>query len=141
MAKADQPSKKRTLKKTETVRERATKASQPRKPRRVSRARNTAIRPARGLFRLVRKGLLPFRFLLRPFKTRIGRFLGRILSRLLLFSYFRESWQELRKVTWPDRKQTTQLTLAVFAFAFFFAAIVGFADLVLDKIFKALILN
>ena len=134
-------SKKRTLKKTETVRERATKAQEPAKPRRVKQVRGGAAKPLKGFWRLLKKLLKPLRFLLWPFKTRPMRFVGRALSKLLLFKYFRESWAEVRQVTWPNRSQTVQLTLAVFVFAFFFSVLIGLTDFALDKLFKALILN
>lgn len=62
-------------------------------------------------------------------KTWRQRF-GRLKPRLP--KYLIESFQELRKVTWPTRKEAWKLTLAVFVFSGAFMAIV----LVIDSIFK-----
>ncbi len=142
MAEAKEPSKKkRQLKKPQTVRERAEKASIERKPRRIKQAGSTAAKPFKALGRVIAKILRPFRFLLWPFKTRPARFIGRILKKVLLLNYFRESWRELKLVEWPNRKQTAKLTFAVFMFAIFFSVLVGVVDYGLDKIFKQLILK
>lgn len=140
MASSKKP-KKRVLKKSETVRERVSKAAQAPKPKRIHRARSVAAKPIKSFWTLLSRLLRPLRFLLWPFKTKPVRFVGRILSRVLLLKYFRESWQEMREVVWPTRRQTMQLTLAVFLFALFFGAIIAAADYGLDKLFKALILE
>lgn len=132
---------KRSLKKAQTVREKAEKASAPRKPRRVTRASSAASKPFKLLGKLLAKILRPFRFLLWPFKLRPVRFIGRILYKILLIDYFRGSWQELRQVSWPTRRETIKLTLAVFTFALIFTLIVSVVDYGLDKVFKALFLN
>jgi preprotein translocase SecE subunit len=138
---AKKPSKVRKLKKVETVRERSVKAAEPRKPRRVKQATSAAWKPFKWLGRLLAHILRPLRFVLRPFKTRPMRFIGRILAKVLLLNYFRSSWQELRQVSWPDRKQTAQLTLAVFLFAIFFALIITAVDYGLDRLFKDVIIK
>jgi preprotein translocase SecE subunit len=134
-------SKKRQLKRTETVRERATKAQAPKKPRRITRARSAVWTPFRIAGRFIARILTPFAFVLRPFKTRPMRFIGRILATVLLLRYFRNSWRELRQVEWPDRKQTAKLTFAVFLFAIFFGVMISLADYGLDKLFKQVILK
>jgi hypothetical protein len=50
------------------------------------------------------------------------------------------AWKELRQVTWPGRKETRQLTLAVFVFATVFGLMVTLTDYGLDKVFKKVIL-
>ena len=126
----------------ETVRQKAEKgASKTEKPRRVRKAARTAASPLVWLGRLIKRILRPFRFLLRPFKTRPMRWLGRVLNKVLLIQYFRNSWKELKQVTWPDRKQTTQLTLAVFAFAIVFGIFITIVDLGLDRLFKKILLK
>jgi len=72
----------------------------------------------------------------RPF-----RFVGRILSYVLFISYFRNSWRELRDVTWPSWKLSWRLTWAVLVFSIFFGVIVALVDYGFDKLFKRLILN
>lgn len=49
-------------------------------------------------------------------------------------TYFAGSWYELRQVSWPDRKATWSLTLAMLIFTGFFAALI----LLLDALFKYL---
>lgn len=136
-----QPKKRQLKKPAESVREQAAKASIPKKPRKLSRVRSTATKPftviGRGLTRVFR----PFSFLLVPFKTRPMRFIGNILATVLLLRYFRNSWRELRQVNWPNRKQTAQLTLAVFIFAIFFGLLIALTDYGLDKVFKKLIIK
>lgn len=132
--------KKRQIKPAETVRQ---KANQPTKtqPRRVRRAASAASRPVKRLGALVAALFRPFRFVLRPFKTRPVRAIGRFLASVLLLRYFRNSWQELRKVEWPNARETTKLTIAVFIFAIFFSIIISLADFGLDKLFQKLIIK
>lgn len=128
--------KKRTL----TVRERTQTGPKPEKTRHVRKTAGKAAKP----FQLVWTGLVmifrPFRFVLRPFKTRPMRFIGRILAKVLLITYLRESWSELRKVTWPNRKETIKLTVAVFTFAIIFGLVIAVVDFGLDKLFRKILL-
>lgn len=55
--------------------------------------------------------------------------------------YFRDSFKELRTVTWPDRKNTTKLTIAVIVFALVFSIIVGIVDYLFGLIFKRIFLH
>jgi preprotein translocase subunit SecE len=48
--------------------------------------------------------------------------------------YIYESYVELRKVTWPTREQTWQLTLVVLAMSAFVAILLGLFDLGLVKL-------
>lgn len=82
----------------------------------------------RQLHKLVR----PFRFMRRPW---------RIIKKALGFGYFISSWQELRQVTWPNRRQTWQLTSAVIIFAVIFGLLLAGVDHGLDKIFKYILTN
>lgn len=61
--------------------------------------------------------------------------------RWLIPSYFINSWREVRQVTWPNRRETWRLALAVFIFAIIFGAMIAGVDKVLDLIFKKLILQ
>jgi len=65
------------------------------------------------------------------------RFIGKILG----FSYIRSSWQELKQVTWPTRREGRRLTTAVIIFAVIFGALVAVVDFGLDKLFKQLLLK
>ena len=53
--------------------------------------------------------------------------------------YIYESIVELRKVTWPTRQQTWQLTLVVIAMSAFVAILLGLFDLALVKLIGYLI--
>lgn len=125
---------KRRLRNTETVRERALKAqeeaSKPERPSRLRSTAGTVSKPVRGVGKV-------FRY--QPFKS-IGKVL-RFVGRVILPRYFRNSWRELRLVTWPNRKQTRQLTFAVLLFAVVFGALVAVVDYGLDKLFKQVLLK
>jgi preprotein translocase SecE subunit len=83
----------------------------------------------------------PVRFIGRLI-AKLGRFrLFRWIGYVLLPPYFRNSWRELRKVEWPNRKQSVQLTGAVIIFAVIFGGIVAGVDFGLDKAFKEILLK
>jgi len=74
------------------------------------------------------------------FLARIGRFIIKILK-WLVPKYFVNAWREVRLVTWPSRRETWRLTMAVFIFAVVFGAMVAGVDKVLDIIFKKVVLK
>ena len=122
MADSKQPKKRRLRAPSETVRERANKTliagEAVSKPKRV-----------RGV---LGKVLLQLRL--------IGRGL-RFIGRFIIPPYIRNSWRELRLVSWPSRKQSRQLTVAVMIFAIVFGVLIYFVDLGLDKLFKQVLLK
>lgn len=61
--------------------------------------------------------------------------------RWLMPTYFINSWREVRQVSWPNRRETWRLTLAVFIFAVVFGSLVAGVDKVLDLLFKKVILK
>jgi preprotein translocase SecE subunit len=129
--------KKRRIKKAETVRQKAdtaTKAKAAPKPRRVKKTLNTAGKPVGAAYRYGKKEY----YLPLP-DNKLGRFLNK--RRHIIPKYFRESFKELKLVSWPDRKQTTQLTIAVFVFAITFGILVAVTDYGLDRIFKKILLK
>lgn len=134
MAEKQDFTKKRVVKKPQTVRERAAKADTTRKPRRIKRAGTTAIRPLKAIARTGRKEI----YLPLP-DNKAGRFLNK--RRRVFPRYFALSVKELRQVKWPGRRETAKLTFAVFMFAIFFALIISLTDYGLDKLFKKLILK
>ncbi len=134
MADKQDSTKKRVIKKPETVRERAAKAETNRKPRRIKRASKTAVRPFKAMARTARKEV----YLPLP-NTKAGRFLNK--RRHVFPRYFGLAFKELKQVRWPGRRETTKLTFAVFLFAIFFALIISLTDYGLDKVFKKLILK
>ena len=100
----------------------------------TEKARIAADKPAKWLRtrRFMRQIAKPFRFLARPLKW---------LGRHLIPRYFRNSFAELRLVTWPNWKQSRQLTTAVILFAIVFGFIVTILDYGLDKVFKKVFLH
>ena len=87
------------------------------------------IRPFYFLWTKVRIILRPF---FRPVRWAYRHFVPR---------YFRDSFSELAKVTWPNRKQSRQLTFAVIVFACIFAALVSAVDSGFDRVFKKVFLK
>jgi preprotein translocase SecE subunit len=127
---AEDPSrpKRRLVKKVETVREKAEKATESSaKPRRLQKTTSRIGAP----FRPVGRGL-----------KRVGSFKPvRILGFILVPPYFRNSWKELRQVTWPKFKESQRLTSAVIVFATVFGVAVALVDFALDKLFKGVLLK
>lgn len=127
MAEESKP-KRRVTKKVETVREKADKAIESKQqPRRLQTSRRRATAP----FRATGKGL-----------KKVGKFKPlRILGYVIVPPYFRNSYHELRQVTWPKFKDSLRLTSAVFAFAFVFGVLIAVVDYGLDKLFKQVLLK
>lgn len=46
-----------------------------------------------------------------------------------LFSFFREAWAELKKVTWPSRKQVMYATLTVIVVVMLVSVYLGLVDI------------
>ena len=71
------------------------------------------------------------------FRLRPVRFIGRVLG----LKYVRDSWKELRQVTWPTFRESRRLTTAVIIFSVLFGLIIALVDFGLDKLFKQFILK
>ena len=56
-----------------------------------------------------------------------------------IVSFFQESRAELKKVTWPTRQETTNLTIAVVAMTVSIAAFLGLIDQLLTFVVKPII--
>lgn len=112
--------KRRKLRQPETVREIVDASSKQEKknPSRVG-----------GFFKKIFR---PIAFIFRPLRW---------LARHIIPRYFRNSWAELKLVTWPSQKQTRQLTTAVILFAIVLGFVVTLVDFGLDKVFKKVILK
>jgi preprotein translocase SecE subunit len=126
---------KRRLKPALTMRERAERtAAQSGRPKKLRRLTKPLAAPLHATGRgLGRAGRLP---IWRPI-TVAGRFVGRII----LPRYLRNSWRELRQVTWPNGRQTRALTGAVILFSVIFGLFIAAFDYGLDKLFKEVILK
>jgi preprotein translocase SecE subunit len=127
--------KKRVVKNPETFRERALKAT-------TEEEKTAKKHRIRGFFRFLFK---PFGFiahkistfkLLKPFKKPL-----RLIGKVLIPVYFRNSWKELKLVTWPSFKQSIRLTYAVLIFAVIFGVSVAIIDYGLDVLFKKILLK
>ena len=57
------------------------------------------------------------------------------------FAFARDSWNETRRVVWPDRKETTQMTLIVFGFVLAMAVFLWLVDKSLEWVLYDLILG
>jgi preprotein translocase subunit SecE len=55
--------------------------------------------------------------------------------------FLRNAWAEIKQVTWPSRKETARLTVAVLIFSIIFGAFVAALDFGLDRLFKEVILG
>ncbi len=71
------------------------------------------------------------------FRLKPIRFIGRLLGLGLL----RSSWQELRQVTWPTKREGRRLTTAVIIFSVIFGVLIAVVDWGLDKLFKQVLLK
>ncbi len=58
-----------------------------------------------------------------------------------LSRYFRESFEELRKVSWPRWLETRNNTLLVIGISLFVAVFLGLCDLLFSYIFQNVILK
>lgn len=112
---------KRRVRKSETIREQ------------TSSSRDTKVTPKKGLIRRsLRVIFSPLKFLDKPLRW---------LGRHLIPRYFRSAYAELKFVTWPDAKQSRQLTTAVILFAIVFGIFITIVDYGLDKVFKKVFLK
>lgn len=127
MAEETKP-KQRTVKKVETVREKAVKAQEDSKqPRRLHTTK--------------RRAAAPFRVIGKAFKKLGSYKVFRVIGLIIVPPYFRNSWRELRQVTWPTLKVSTRLTFAVIVFATVFGVLIAVVDYGLDKVFKEVLLK
>jgi preprotein translocase SecE subunit len=119
---------KRRLRKSETVREKAEKTvAAEEKPRRVRKSARVAGAPFRAAGRA---------------GNRLGKIkVFHIVSLVLVPRYFRNSWKELRQVTWPTWRESRRLAGAVILFAIVFGILVAVVDFGLDKLFKQVLLK
>jgi len=101
---------------------------------------------------LVIAGLIGFYALSQqPMIARIGAILGGLLAGAAVagtsgpgqrfFAFSKDSWNETRRVVWPDRKETTQVTLIVFAFVVAMAILLWLVDKSLEWVLYDLILG
>jgi preprotein translocase SecE subunit len=141
MSDDDKPAKKtaRIVRSPETFRERAIKAAAeadtPQREAIGSKIAGKVITPITSptgkFFRRL--------FAVQPFKSMA--WVVKIIGRILIPRYIRNSFKELKLVTWPGWRQSRQLTFAVLAFAIVFGTAVALVDYGLDKVFKQILLK
>lgn len=138
MEKEQSKRKPRIRRSSPSLREQREKAVQQRhKPAQPSRL-NRASAPVRAKLSTAAKFLGKEYYLPLP-EGRVWNFLNK--RRYWIPNYVKESWRELRQVTWPGRRETWRLTLAVFIFAIIFGILVTVVDKGLEVVFKNLILE
>lgn len=86
-----------------------------------------------------KKGLLKRRVDL-PAGEKLGRTVRLPRWIRAIGGYFIGSWRELRQVTWPTRKATWGMTLAVIIFTLAFTIVILLLDLAFEQLFKRIIL-
>lgn len=98
---------------------------------------------AKGLLSRIFKGIAGFlaKITLPIRRTKIWQFLRRKILRSPFGGYFVNSWRELRKVTWPNRKTTWKFTFTVIVFSAFFAALVSALDYGFDNLAQRIFLQ
>jgi preprotein translocase SecE subunit len=133
------PKQKRVVKNPETFRERAVKAStadgRPKRSARVRTALAGAISPVSRPIGNGARSVGSFKPLRPLFKVL------RVLGKIVFPVYFRNSWRELRQVSWPGWQLSRRLTYAVLIFAVIFGALIASVDFGLDKLFKDILLK
>lgn len=134
MAKKQEKSKKVSAKKP-TMRELSKAEAKPSKKKRILKAKSGASSSAKKHFLKLGREYHPIKM---P-DNKVGRFLGK--KRSIIPKYFKEAWAEVKLATWPGRKETIRLSVAVFIFSVIFGLFVAVLDFGLDKLFKEIILK
>ena len=135
---AEEPSQKkapRRRKAPETVRERAQKQSAKKDTPKKSTVVKAKIH--KPLSRLRRVGAKEY-----AIKTPDNK-AGRVLNKRVRFvpKFVKESWAELKQVTWPTKSEAFHKTIAVIMFAIVIALLVQALDIVFSKVVKEIILR
>ncbi|MEI6249047.1 MAG: preprotein translocase subunit SecE [bacterium] len=123
----------RKVKNPETFRERALKAQEPKisNKTRANSLLSSALNPLRTSLNKIAKikALKPIFIVL----NKIGK--------VIFPSYFRNSFKELKQVTWPSVSNGIKLTWAVIVFAIVFGLSISALDWGLTKVFKNILLR
>lgn len=131
-----EPTKKARVRKIETMRDKAEKAETSKaKPRRIKGASSAVKKPISAAGRVVSKDY----YLITPSDSGVRGFFTK--RRQFIPKYFRNSYSELKLVTWPHRKETWNLSVAVFIFAIVFGLLITIVDYGLEKLFKEVFLK
>lgn len=123
------------IKPTKTMRDLAKDSGQSKKPGRVRQVRTKVRGP---LSRIRTFGKLEYHPLKLP-DNKAGKLLNKRVRLVPIF--LKNAWAEIRQVTWPGRRETIRLSIAVFIFASVFGLIVAVLDVGLDKLFREFIIK
>jgi preprotein translocase SecE subunit len=132
--------KSRIVKDPETFRQKAIKASN---------EDNKSSKTGRFLLNAILVPIKPVKsFLIVLGKTRVVKYIWKFLrvpmhyiGLIILPKYIRNSWKELKLVTWPNWKTSRKLTTAVIVFAVVFGVTVALVDFLLNKLFRDVLLK
>lgn len=72
----------------------------------------------------------------KSFLARVADWFKRLPKRIA--KSFSNMWHELRKVSWPTRKQLWNYTLVVLAFMVFMGVVIGVLDTLATQLIKAI---
>ena len=137
--KTSKSSAKRLVKNPETFREKAQKATDAKEqPSRRFKPFSLIGKALKAIFSPLANGVAQLKKIkaLSPV-FKVLSFIGAVL----LPKYLRNSFKELKLVTWPSFRQSLKLTYAVIVFAVIFGASVAILDYGLDKVFKHVLLK
>jgi preprotein translocase subunit SecE len=126
----------RKRKQAETVRQKAEKESVKRKkPTKVGAIKQKVHKPLSTLGRVASKEYHPIKV---PDKKGV-----RVLNKRVKYipQSIKNSWAELKQVTWPSRKDALKLSFAVIIFSICFAVFVQVLDFLFSKVVKEIILR
>jgi preprotein translocase SecE subunit len=112
-----------------TVRERVEQTTQKAEADSTPKRRKLRTPMAERVAKPKRQVFAPLRAIWRPIRW---------ILRHIIPGYFKSAFHELRLTTWPNRKQSRQLTTAVVLFAVIFGIFVSLLDYGLNKVFKEL---
>ena len=135
MAEQEPQKKPRRRKGAETVRERAEKESRKAHNPNKGKLKAKIHRPLSSLRRASAKRY-------NPIKAPDNK-AGKVLNKEVRFvpKFVRESWVELKQVSWPSKGEAVQKTAAVFGFAIFFIILVQFLDEIFSRLVKEILIG
>ena len=123
------------VRKSVSQRDKAVKAQKKSdKPHRVRRGLSAVKRPVAKIRRSAKQEY----HLIRPRESGLMGWLTK--TRYWTPRYFRDSFAELKLVSWPGRKETWKMVLAVFLFSAVVGIIISLVDYGLEKLFREVLL-
>lgn len=120
---------------SESVRERAAKLSGVQTLPRTSKLKGKIFRPLSVISRVAHKEYNPVPV---P-KNKFGKVLGKRFN--LIPRFIVDAWIEVKRVSWPSRKDALRLTLTVVVFAVIFAVFVQIFGFLFERLFKYILIS